>query len=156
MGTVGSRPGHKGRKTTYYSPDVLEAALRIKILKAEHVPGEDYIVAADVPAMMCQELEPPTFGLKDFGPLSWSEHCCIGPQVAELNQLGFNQKQSTSRPMRGKAQIVPSNSEDGDGAGEGSGIHEAAEEAGEGTGIHEAAKEVSGEESDELGLELSG
>ena len=56
--------------------------------------------------------------------------------MAELNQLGFNLNQSTSRPKRVKAQIVPSNSEDGDGA--------------------EADHEVSGEESDEMSQELSG
>ena len=91
LGEFGSCNGQKGRKTYFYTPEVLENMLGIKIIKR----GDNFIPAKIVPGEMKTDRPPPVMAMKgyaDEGPYCSAELCYIGSNVNKLKDLGFDKQ----------------------------------------------------------------
>jgi len=81
-GLYGSRPGHKGRDTFFYKPEVLEDILDVKIIKE----GDIFVPSKAVPPEVRSALPPPILTLKGFekGPFLTAQPCYLGEVASKL------------------------------------------------------------------------
>jgi len=84
FGVYGTRNGHKGKNTFFYTEDDIERELDLKVITCKMVEGKDYIKERSVPDDVLPALDPPYMCLWSDGSNGMIEPCFLGLDVEAI------------------------------------------------------------------------
>jgi len=83
-GVKGTRSGHKGRSTYFYTKEVIETELGFQVITSDLIEGKDYIKEKSVPVEITANLEVPPVCIWSGGSAGMIERCFLLPDVATI------------------------------------------------------------------------
>eukprot|EP00092_Neocalanus_flemingeri_P108308 GFUD01139090.1.p1 GENE.GFUD01139090.1~~GFUD01139090.1.p1 ORF type:complete len:282 (+),score=73.54 GFUD01139090.1:41-886(+) len=103
----GSRSGHRGRMTHFYSVAVIEEHFRVKIISAESTEGEDFIRAQNVPVQVRVDLPVPPLCIWTTAT-GRAERCFVEPdQIRKILDLAGTCGRTVRKSERRRAGDEP-------------------------------------------------
>jgi len=88
LGLRGSRDGHKGKSTLFYSVETVETYLKVRVVLPTEVEGVDYIRMKNVPSGIQQDVSNPVLSIWAEGSYGMAEFCYFDLQVSEIQARG--------------------------------------------------------------------
>jgi len=88
LGVRGSRDGHKGKSTLFYSVETVETYLKVRVVLPTEVEGVDYMRMKNVPSEIQRDVANPVLSIWAEGSYGMAEFCFFDLQVSEIQARG--------------------------------------------------------------------